>query len=99
MEKERELQSLADIRRTKRTLQEQISKLINEFEKDREIKVIKVCYELEQEEGKLPELEIYPIKPEEIHIKLEDIWINQRNVIKKQIKGGGEINGKKYRRT
>ena len=73
MEKEGEMQFLADIRRTKRTLQEQISKIINEFEKVRKIKVIKVCYELEQEEGKLPKLEIYSIKPEEIYIKLEDI--------------------------
>ena len=76
MEKEKGMQFLADIRRTKRTLQEEISKLINKFEKMRNIKVIKVCYELEQEEGKLPKLEIYPIKPEEIYIKLEDIWIN-----------------------
>jgi len=73
MEKERGMQFLVDIRRTKRTLQEQISKLINEFEKMRLIKVIKVCYELEQEEGKPLKLEIYPIKPEEIYIKLEDI--------------------------
>ncbi|TFB08808.1 hypothetical protein E3V08_02410 [Candidatus Atribacteria bacterium MT.SAG.1] len=73
MEKERGMQFLADIRRTKKTLQEQICKLINEFEKIRNIKIIKVCYELEQEEGELPKLEIYPIKPEEIYIKLEDI--------------------------
>ena len=73
MEKERGMQFLNDIRRTKRTLQEEISKLINKFEETRDIKVIKVSYELEQEEGKLPKLEIYPIKPEEIHIKLEDI--------------------------
>jgi sugar-specific transcriptional regulator TrmB len=61
MEKEKGMHFIADIRRTKRTLQEEISKLINKFEK------------LEQEEGELPKLEIYPIKPEEIHIKLEDI--------------------------
>jgi len=67
------MQYLADIRRTKRSLQEQVSKLINKFEETRAIKVIKVCYELEQEEGKPPKLEIYPIKPEEIYIKLEDI--------------------------
>lgn len=73
MTKEKGMQFLSDIRRTKRTLQEQISKLINEFEKMRLIKVIKVCYELEQEEGKPLKLEIYPIKPEEIYIKLEDI--------------------------
>lgn len=73
MEKEKGMHFLADIRRTKRTLQEEISKLINKFEEIRDIKVIKVCYELEQEEGELPKLEIYPIKPEEIHIKLEDI--------------------------
>lgn len=73
MEKEKGMQFLADIRKTKRTLQEEISKLINKFEETRDIKVIKVSYELEQEEDKLPKLEIYPIKPEEIYIKLEDI--------------------------
>jgi len=73
MEEKGEMQYLADIRRTKRSLQEQVSKLINKFEETRAIKVIKVCYELEQEEGKPPKLEIYPIKPEEIYIKLEDI--------------------------
>jgi len=73
MEKERGMHFIADIRRTKRTFQEAISKLINQFEKASDTKVIKVCYELEQEEGKSPKLEIYPIKPEEIYIKLEDI--------------------------
>ena len=83
MEKERGMHYVADIRRTKRTLQENISQLINKFEEAYDIKVIKVCYELEQEEGKPPKLERYPIKPEEIYIKLEDIWINQKNKIKK----------------
>lgn len=73
MEKERGMHFVADIRRTKRNLQVQISKLINQFEEAYDTKVMKVCYELEQEEGKSPKLEIYPIKPEEIYIKLEDI--------------------------
>ena len=38
-----------------------------------DLEVIRVSYELEQGGGGLPKLEKDPIKPEEIHIKLEDI--------------------------
>lgn len=73
MEKERGMHFVADIRRTKRNLQKGICKLINQFEKAYDTKVIKVCYESEQEEDKPQNIEICPIEPEEIHIKLEDI--------------------------
>lgn len=62
-----------ELRKRKKILQGEISSAINKFRKDTGLKVIKVSYELGQEEGELPELEIYPIKPEEIYIKLEDI--------------------------
>ena len=64
---------IGDIRRMKTHLQEEISNAINKFRKKMDLKVIKVNYELEQEEGRLPELDESPIKPEEIYIKLEDI--------------------------
>jgi len=73
MEKEPGGFFLPDIRRTKKNLQKEICKLINKFEEIRTIKVIKVCYELEQKEGETPNLALYHIKPEEIYIKLEDI--------------------------
>ncbi len=73
MENEKGMHFIADVRKAKKRLQEEVSKFLNHFEKLYDTKVIKVCYELEQEEGKLPKYDIYPIKPEEIYIKLEDI--------------------------
>ena len=73
MEKEKGMHFIADIRRRKEFLQEEISNAINKFRKSMDLKVIKVSYELEQEEGGLKELDESPIKPEEIHIRLEDI--------------------------
>ena len=73
MEKEKGMYFIADIRRRKECLQEEISNAINKFRKKMDLKVIKVSYELEQEEGGFKELNESPIKPEEIYIKLEDI--------------------------
>jgi len=64
---------IKDIRRRKINLQEEISNDINKFRENMDLEVIRVSYELEQGEGGLPKLEKYPIKPEEIYIKLEDI--------------------------
>ena len=73
MEKEKGMQFLADIRKSKRDLKEGVSKLINDFEKMRDVKVIELRYELEHKGLKLPDLGKFPIKPGEINIKLEDI--------------------------
>lgn len=59
-----------ELRKRKTILQGEISSAMNKFRKDTGLKIIKVNYELGQEEGELPES---PIKPEKIYIKLEDI--------------------------
>jgi hypothetical protein len=65
-----------ELRKRKIILKEEIISAINKFRKDTGLKIIKVNYELKQEEGgyvNLRERGESSIKPGEINIKLEDI--------------------------
>lgn len=62
-----------ELRKRKTILQGEISSAMNKFRKDTGLKIIKVNYELEQEEGGYRELREHHIGPKEIYIKLEDI--------------------------